>query len=153
MEKTSKTTIETGDDSVGESGRGTSSRHSETSPSVRIISAKVISHKNLASLIEWTVDGEVFRCTVPIELVPEDGVIFETTQEFLEEGIPYGADWKNAFDGFCLDSARVERLFKQRGIWTVQNAEDNLMEVLNAIREILAIQTSTILQNLHGGIK
>jgi len=88
----------------------------------KYIPVKVIASKKKAIIVEWFEKEIVHRGILPIGTTVKDGKIEEG---ILNTAIQYGVPWDEFVPG-DFDGQKINDLLHQKGIWTYQDAKNNL---------------------------
>lgn len=91
-----------------------------------------------AALVEWEENGTLQRAWVPAESADN--------QEEAALGIPYGVPWQEVIELQPIDSARLETLLRQRGIWTAADAQAHPQAIVGAIIELIGVDMAAVLR-------
>ena len=115
----------------------------ERKPTVTV-KVKVLDIANGTALVEWIKDSVIFRAYLPAKKLNGD----EVGEDELKKSVPYGDDLKVAF--MPIDPAVLERELNKRGIWTIDDVEQNSVMVHGLIMRLSQYHVTEYLKTLRG---
>lgn len=100
---------------------------------------RVLKSKDGNSLVEWTVEGNIFRTWVPAGEVQEGYV------DHPERGLAYGDELAHELE--MPTSAELEQALHNQGLWTREDIAKNPQQVLAAISHAYSSVVTFLLSN------
>ncbi len=106
---------------------------------------KIISQRKQSALVEFTKNDKLQRVTVPASDIVDDQI----SDYKLKMAIPFGVEWSELIT-LQATSQDLEQNLRRVGIWTKEDALQNVNKVLGAIQATYQVDLGAILKIAKG---
>lgn len=117
----------------------------KTSKTTKYVKARAIKTTAKSVLLEWT-DDRLRRGFVPTEAYDHDKE--RASESALKAAIPYGVDWAKA--AVEVDSVALDQELKKRGIWTLEELNQNPNLVNTIIMRLAGVSRAALVKFAKG---
>lgn len=105
------------------------------------IDVKVIKTVKQAALVEWFLDGHIYRGTIPVSEIHENRV----DESVLQMAIPYGLPWAELVE-MNATPEDLEHELHRRGIWTFDDLPTRMNDVIGALQTVYRTDASALVR-------
>ena len=113
-------------------------------PRPKLIAVKPFPTNGPTTLVEWEAGNDLFRAYVPTEAVVNGKVSVDD----LEAGAEYGVRWER-FLTVSLTPLDLAKLFRRRGIWTLEDLKQKSVQVKIAPLEAVAFNIAELIRSVE----
>jgi len=105
------------------------------------VRVKIVQQKGQAALVEWIAENGAHRATIPTSAIIKGQV----ASDELEYGIPYGEPWEELIELHATPATLAAEL-RRRGIWTVEDLQNNAEVARGAIMDAYGCELAHLLR-------